>query len=119
MEQVLTHVKVFYTASRECQMAEDFNNVKVWMEGKLRDRGLSTSRLTHLTGYKISSASVFRWYNDTFRPTENNMQLICDTLNRVPLVTNSATPKFQEVPLAEGMAQFSKRPWKNRTKQTR
>lgn len=87
----------------------DFNNIKEWLTGKLAERKLSTSRLTLRTGNRITSASVFRWYSDTFRPCVEKMDLVCKTLSRLPILKEGEPTRYEEVPLWEGMAQFSER----------
>lgn len=97
-------------------MEKDFNNIKVWLENKLYERGLSTSKMTRLTGYKISNASVFRWYNDTFRPTAEKMDIVCRTLSALPLTHVGGPPVYEEVHLADALRQFSERPYKGRSR---
>jgi hypothetical protein len=88
---------------------KDFNNVKVWMEKKLAERKMSTNRLVLLTGNRINNASIFRWYNDTYRPTAEKMQIICETLSKLPILEEGKPPRFEHVPLHEAMAQFSEK----------
>jgi hypothetical protein len=91
----------------------DFNNLKTWMETKLYERGLSTNRFTLLTGNRITNATLFRWYSDKFRPNRRNpdkLQLVCDTLSKLPIMIEGELPWFEDVPLREALAQFTERP---------
>lgn len=94
----------------------DFNHVKQWMEKKLAERKMSTNKLVLLTGNRINNASIFRWYNDTFRPTAEKMQIICETLSKLPILEEGKPPRFEEVPLHEAMAQFTEKPRSDYTK---
>jgi hypothetical protein len=95
---------------------KDYNHVKEWMEKKLAERQMSTNRLVLLTGNRINNASIFRWYNDTFRPTAEKMQIICETLSKLPILEEGRPPRYEDVPLREAMAQFSEKPRSDRTK---
>jgi hypothetical protein len=88
---------------------QDFNYVKEWMHEKLAERKMSTNMFVIKTGYLLTNATVFRWYNDTFRPSEKSMQIVCDTLSLLPILEEGKPPRYEEVPLGEGMAQFSAR----------
>lgn len=88
---------------------EDFNNVKPWLLSKLAERGISTSKLALLTGNQITPASIFRWYSDRFRPTVEKMELVCYTLSQIPIQKEGELPRYEEVPLREGLKQFSER----------
>jgi hypothetical protein len=81
------------------------NNVRPWLLKRLKERGQSVSHFTLLTQNRITTATIFRWFNDTHRPTEKTMRLVCDTLSTTPLTDGT----FKKVPLAEGMAQFKSR----------
>ena len=97
-------------------MTRDFNNVKAWMEQKLAERKMSTNKLVLLGGNKINTASIFRWYNDTFRPTPEKMQIVCETLSKLPILKDGEQPRYEDVPLSEALAQFSKRQRSDRIK---
>lgn len=90
--------------------ARDYNNVKVWMNDKLAERNISLANFVVKTGHKITNASVFRWYADTFRPTPEKMDIVCKTLSNLPILEEGRPPRFEEVPLREGLAQFTERP---------
>lgn len=89
---------------------KDFNHVKKWLTAKLAERGVSTNQFVVEMGEGITNASVFRWYNDTFRPSTEKMMLVCETLSRLPIKEEGRPPRYEKVPLEEGMAQFSIKP---------
>lgn len=88
---------------------KEFNHIKQWMHKKLTERKMSTNRLVLLTGNRVTNATLFRWYNDTFRPTPEKLQIVCETLSKLPIIEKGKPPRYEEVPLWEAMAQFSER----------
>jgi hypothetical protein len=88
-------------------MGEDFNNLKAWMTGKLAERKMNTHRFSQMTGDRISAVSIYRWYSGKFRPTDEKMLIVCETLSRLPIIEEGKPDRFEHVPLYEGMAQFS------------
>lgn len=88
---------------------KDFNRVKEWMQEKLAERRISMSNFVVETGHKVTNATIFRWYNDTFRPTPEKMDIVCKTLSSLPIIEEGEQPRFEHVPLREGLAQFTER----------
>lgn len=92
-------------------MAErDFNHVKEWLQNKLAERKLSVNGFALKTGNHITAATIFRWFNDTFRPTPEKMLIVCKTLSDLPILEDGEPPRYEEVPLREAMARFTERP---------
>lgn len=71
----------------------DFNNIKQWLDQHLEKRNWSVERFSRLCG--LSRAIIYFYRNDTYRPDVENMARMCRAL---------------DVPLAEGLAQYSPRP---------
>lgn len=88
---------------------KEFNHIKQWMHKKLAERAMSTNKFALKTGNRITNASLFRWYNGTFRPTPEKLSIVCETLSRLPIMEEGKPPRFEEVPLWEALAQFSER----------
>jgi len=102
---ILPYLETGTTAVSE----RDFNNVKVWLNGKLAERKISLSDFVVEAGLGITNATIFRWYNDTFRPTPEKMDIVCKTLSNLPILEEGRQPRFEHVPLREGLAQFTER----------
>jgi hypothetical protein len=98
-------VNVFYAVFEKGMImgGKDFYNVKEWLQYKLAERKMSTNRFVLLTGNKVTNATIFRWYNGTFSPKEETMEIVCETLSRLPILKEGEPPRFEEVPLWEGM----------------
>ena len=91
----------------------DFNNIKDWLKEKLAERQMSTNMFVLKTGNRVTNATLFRWYNDTFRPNKNNpdkLQIVCETLSQLPILEEGRPPRFEEVPLKEALAQYTEKP---------
>jgi hypothetical protein len=70
------------------------------------DRKISVNRFALITGFKISHTSIFRWFNDTYRPSPETMKMVCETLTRLPVVDGDGNQKFEEVYWSEGLRQY-------------
>lgn len=90
-------------------MSSEFNNIKTWMVDKLTARGMSTNHFVVETGYRITNASLFRWYSGRCLPSSEKMAIVCETLSGLPVLIDGVQPWFEEVHLSEGMSQFSPR----------
>lgn len=88
-------------------MGTNKNNIRSWLLAKLAERRMSTSRLTLMTGNRITNATLFRWYNGTFIPTPEKLSLVCETLSGLPILEEGKPPRFEEVLLREGLAQLN------------
>jgi hypothetical protein len=80
--------------------------IKTWLLHKLAERQMSTNRFVQQTGNRITNASVFRWYNGTFRPTEEKLKIICETLTSLPISEKGKPLRYEEVRLEEALKQL-------------
>ena len=53
-------------------MNEDFNRIEPWLKAKLAERDITTHTFARLM--KTTSATVYRWYSDKYRPTPEMMK---------------------------------------------
>lgn len=65
------------------------NNIQNWLMSHLREMGLSVEQFANLVG--LSRASIYFYFQDKCRPSEEAMAAICDVLG---------------VPLEEGLQQY-------------
>jgi histidinol phosphatase-like enzyme len=86
---------------------KDFNHVEQWLRKKLEERGVSIHRFTLLTGFKISNASIHRWFRDVYRPSPETMKMVCETLSKLPIIEKDGSERFEEVPWSEGLKQYT------------
>jgi transcriptional regulator with XRE-family HTH domain len=42
-------------------------NIKPWLEAKLRARGITAHKFA--SKMRVTSATIYRWYSDQYRPT--------------------------------------------------
>lgn len=54
------------------------NNLKGWLRTKIEERGISISKLADETG--LTRAIIYFYMSDVNRPTQMNLQKICDVL---------------------------------------
>lgn len=88
-------------------MSKEFNYIREWLERKLSERKLSVSNLTVETGHRITNATIFRWYNGTFRPTTDKLDIVCKALSKIPILEEGRQPRFEEVSPWEALSQFT------------
>lgn len=85
-------------------MNEDFNRIEPWLKAKLAERVITTHTFARLM--KTTSATVYRWYSDKYRPTPEMMKRVCECLSRLPIKDEDGSVRVEEVPWSEGMEQY-------------
>lgn len=73
-------------------MSRDFNNIGPWLLPKLEKMGLSLEQFANLVG--VTRTMLYNYINDTNRPSTQTMSRICNIL---------------EVPLIEGLQQYTEK----------
>lgn len=66
------------------------NNLKEWLLPLIKDRGLTVKEFSEETG--VSRAALYNYFEDRNRPDLHTMEKIC---------------RYLEIPLAEGLAQYT------------
>jgi hypothetical protein len=73
----------------------DYNDLPKWIPAQMQRVGIaSVEQLAYRAG-GLSRMAIYRWLNDQSRPTTQTMAKICRAL---------------DVPLAEGLRQYSEKP---------
>ena len=83
-----------------------FNQIEPWLREKLEKRGLNVHSFARETDYTIGNTSLWRWFSDIQRPHVKTMELICDTLSRLPLINPDGQQIYEDVTLEEGLEQY-------------
>jgi transcriptional regulator with XRE-family HTH domain len=93
------------------------NNIKPWLEAKLKARGITAHKFA--SEMRVTSATIYRWYSDQYRPTPLMMKRVCETLSRIPVKLGDDQEVLEEVSWDEGMDQYSSgtRFWVDRVKE--
>lgn len=89
-------------------MDNDYNRIEPWLKAKLAARRMTTHRFASKMG--VTSATIYRWYSDRFRPTPETMKRVCEALSIIPVRPVDSEPYLNEIPWEEGMAQYTLRP---------
>jgi hypothetical protein len=55
----------------------------------------------------IITATIWRWYNDKYRPYPETMQLVCEALSAIPVKLADGTEYLEDVPWSEGLEQYT------------
>ena len=59
--------------------------IKPWLEAKLKARGITAHTHKFASEMRVTSATIYRWYSDQYRPTPAMMKRVCETLSRIPV----------------------------------
>jgi transcriptional regulator with XRE-family HTH domain len=80
------------------------NNIKPWLEAKLKARGITAHKFA--SKMRVTSATIYRWYSDQYRPTPAMMKRVCETLSRIPVKLGDDKEVLEEVTWEEGLRQY-------------
>lgn len=102
------NVNVFYAVleKRFNMSRKEAVSIKTWMMRKLAERQMSTNKFVLLTGNRITNATLFRWYNGTFYPSEKKMRIICQTLSALPIKEGGKPDRYEQVSLLDAMGEI-------------